>query len=231
MPTDNAIPPITLTPGSKAGRKPAATATARHGRPGRILSGFASGTTIATPTGERRVEELEVGDRVLTRDNGLQTIRWTGSGHLSSDDLRRAPSLRPVLIRRGALDQGLPEADILVSPLHNILIRNDKAAQFFEDSEVLAAAGHLTGLDGVDVVDVSAITYCHFMFDRHQVVLSNGMWTESFRPDEGIIEGFGSAERRRMFDLFPQLREARGRKAYQPARKALSEAESRLLLK
>ncbi|MCZ7675701.1 MAG: Hint domain-containing protein [Roseovarius sp.] len=196
-----------------------------------VVPCFTPGTVIATPLGERRVEDLRVGDRVLTRDNGLQPIRWIGSCHLRAEDLRKAPSLRPVLIRSGALDHGLPEADILVSPWHNILIQNDRTAEFFEDSEVLAAAGHLTGLDGVDVVDVGTITYIHFMFDQHQIVLSNGMWTESFRPDERVMRSLGALQRRQILDLFPNLCDAPGRKAYQSARKALDAGECRLLIK
>ncbi|MEQ8430527.1 MAG: Hint domain-containing protein [Roseovarius sp.] len=196
-----------------------------------VVPCFTPGTVIATPKGEQRVEDLQVGDRVLTRDNGLQEIRWIGSCRLGAEELLKAPSLRPVLIRSGALDHGLPEADILVSPWHNVLIQNDKTAQFFEDSEVLSAAGHLTGLDGVDVVDVAQVTYIHFMFDQHQVVLSNGFWTESFRPDERVMDSLGTRQRRQIFELFPDLRDTAGRKAYQAARRALTEAESRLLLK
>lgn len=196
-----------------------------------VVPCFTPGTVIATPMGERRVEDLREGDRVLTRDNGLQPIRWIGSCHLRAEDLRATPMLRPVLIRSGALDHGLPEADIMVSPWHNILIQSDRAAEFFEDSEVLAAAGHLTGLDGVDVVDVGSVTYIHFMFDQHQVVLSNGMWTESFRPDDRVMQGLGVVQRRQLIDLFPDLRDAPGRKAYQPARKALNADECQLLIK
>lgn len=196
-----------------------------------VVPCFTPGTVIATPMGERRVEDLRVGDRVLTRDNGLQAVRWIGSCRLRAEDLRKAPTLRPVLIRSGALDHGLPEADIMVSPWHNILIQSDRAAEFFEDSEVLAAAGHLTGLDGVDTADVASVTYIHFMFDQHQVVLSNGMWTESFRPDDRVMQGLGAIQRREILDLFPNLRDAPGRKAYQSARKALNADECQLLIK
>lgn len=196
-----------------------------------VVPCFTPGTVIATPTGEKPVETLSIGDRVLTRDNGLQEIRWIGSCRLTGQDLRAAPSLRPVLIRSGALDDDLPEADILVSPWHKVLIQNDRAARFFEESEVLSAAQHLTGLDGVEVVDVPSVTYIHFMFDQHQVVLSNGFWTESFRPEEQVIKGLGARQRRQIFDLFPDLRDAEGRRAYQTARRALTGEESRLLLK
>jgi len=195
-----------------------------------VVPCFTPGTVIATPAGEKRVEDLRVGDRVLTRDNGLQEIRWTGSCRLGAETLRKAPALRPVRIRSGALDHGLPEADILVSPWHNVLIQNDKAARFFEDGEVLAAAGHLTSMEGVEVVDVPSVTYVHFMFDRHEVVLSNGFWTESFRPDDQVMNSLGQRQRRQILNLFPELRDTEGRRAYKAARRPLSEAESRLLL-
>jgi len=229
------MPPINNT-ANRNGAMEAGSAASDDTRDGGLLPGrsvvpcFTPGTVIATPVGERLVEDLCVGDRVLTRDNGLQTIRWVGSCHLSALDLRRVPALRPVLIRSGALDHGLPEADILVSPRHNILIQNDRTAAFFEDSEVLAAAGHLTGLAGVDMAPVESVTYIHFMFDQHQVVLSNGMWTESFRPDERVLQSLGQRQRSQIFDVFPDLRDVKGRKSYQPARKALSQAESRLLI-
>jgi len=195
-----------------------------------IVPCFTPGTVIATPSGERRVEDLKVGDRVLTRDNGLQEIRWTGACHLDAAVLRGAPELRPVRIRSGALDDSLPDADILVSPWHKVLIQSDETALFFEDSEVLAAAGHLTGREGVDVVDVDHVTYIHFMFDQHQVVLSNGFWTESFRPEPEVMRSLGRRQRCRILELFPDLAEPQGRNAYRSARRALSEQESRMLL-
>ena len=43
-----------------------------------VIPCFAPGTLIATPKGEVPVENLRAGDRVITRDNGIQEIRWTG---------------------------------------------------------------------------------------------------------------------------------------------------------
>ncbi|MEL7013259.1 MAG: Hint domain-containing protein [Pseudomonadota bacterium] len=196
-----------------------------------VVPCFTPGTVIATPVGEKRVEDLAVGDRVLTRDNGLQEVRWIGSSHLTARDLEAAPELRPVLIRSGALEHGLPEADIVVSPWHNVLIQSQSTRAFFDENEVLAAAGDLTDLEGVDVADVADVTYIHFMFDRHEVVLSNGFWSESLRPDDAVIASMGLKQRREIFQLFPELRDIAGRKAYQSARRALTGDECRLLTK
>ncbi|WP_425046526.1 Hint domain-containing protein [Primorskyibacter sp. S87] len=195
----------------------------------RVIVCFTPGTLIATPKGERRVETLEVGDRVITRDNGIQEIRWIGSKTLTGENLEHAHHLRPVLIRKGALGNGLPERDMMVSPNHRVLVANDKTALYFEEREVLVAAKHLTGLEGVDIVDVSDVTYIHFMFDQHEVVLSDGAWTESFQPGDHSLAGIGNAQRTEIFELFPELETREGLEAYQSARRSLKKHEARLL--
>src|SRR6056297_175781 len=195
-----------------------------------LIPCFTPGTLIATPRGEKLVEELQLGDRVITRDNGLQEIRWIGHRALGAKDLQNAPHLKPVLIRAGALGHGLPERDMLVSPQHRLLLNSERAALYFEEREVLAAAKHLTGMEGVDQVEASGTTYIHFMFDQHEVVLSNGAWTESFQPGEQVLDGMGAEQRDEIFDLFPELREAQGVEAYQAARRSLKKHEARLLV-
>ncbi|MCR8547204.1 Ig-like domain-containing protein [Salipiger sp. P9] len=192
---------------------------------------FTPGTLIATPQGERLVEDLEVGDRVITRDNGIQEIRWIGRKDLTGHELARKPHLRPVLIQQGALGKNLPEHDLLVSPNHRVLVANDKTALYFEEREVLAAAKHLTGLDGVDEVETLGVTYIHMMFDNHEVVLSNGAWSESFQPGDHSLKGIGDAQRQEIFELFPELEHEEGLKAYGSARRSLKKHEAQLLTK
>ncbi|MGH1454785.1 MAG: Ig-like domain-containing protein [Paracoccaceae bacterium] len=196
-----------------------------------IIPCFTPGTTIATPKGERLVEELQIGDRVITRDNGLQEIRWIGQKGLTGVQLQRNAHLKPVLIKRGALGNGLPERDMLVSPNHRVLVNNEKTALYFEEREVLAAAKHLVGAEGIHEVDVMGTTYIHFMFDHHEVVLSNGSWTESFQPGDYTLQGIGNAQRNEIFELFPELKTQTGVDDYQSARRALKKHEAKLLIK
>lgn len=196
----------------------------------RVVPCFTPGTLIATPEGERLIEDLQVGDRVITRDNGIQEIRWMGRKDLSSFELTRKPHLNPVLIQKGALGKNLPEHDILVSPNHRVLVSNDKAALYFEEREVLVAAKHLTSLDGVDEVISNGVAYIHIMFDQHEVVLSNGAWTESFQPGDYSLRGIGDAQRAEILELFPELEHADGIKGYASARRSLKRHEAALLL-
>ncbi len=190
---------------------------------------LAAGTRIATAKGERRVEDLQVGDQVITRDNGIQKIRWLGHRRMSGAELKGVAHLKPVLIRQGALGNQIPERDILVSPNHRILIANNRTSLYFEQREVLVAAKYLTGLNGVEIVDVPGITYIHIMFDHHEVVLSDGAWTESFQPCGMSLIGLGEAHRREVLELFPELANAGGQQAYVSARRSLKMHEARLL--
>ncbi|SNS67414.1 Ig-like domain-containing protein [Antarctobacter heliothermus] len=196
-----------------------------------IVPCFTPGTLIATPQGERLVEDLEVGDRVITRDNGIQEIKWVGRKDLTGFDLARKPHFKPILIQQGALGNNLPEHDMLVSPNHRVLVANDKTALYFEEREVLVAAKHLTGLDGVDEVEANGVAYIHVMFEGHEVILSNGAWTESFQPGDYSLKGIGNAQRQEILELFPELEHAEGLKAYASARRSLKKHEAALLTK
>lgn len=195
----------------------------------KIVPCFTPGTRIATPLGERLVEELEVGDRVITRDNGIQEIRWIGKRRLNGLELALADHMQPVLIRKGALGNGLPERDMMVSPNHRVLVANDRTALYFEDREVLVAAKHLVGMEGIDKVARTSVTYIHFMFDQHEVVLSDGAWTESFQPGDLSLSGMDAAQRAELLELFPELQTRQGLAGYQAARRSLKRHEAALL--
>ena len=196
-----------------------------------VVPCFTPGTMIATLRGEVAVETLKAGDRVITRDNGIQEIRWVGQKQLGWADLAANPHLKPVLVKQGSLGNGLPERDMLVSPNHRLLVANDRTALYFDEHEVLVAAKHLTGAKGLHSVDTAGVSYIHFMFDQHQVVLSNGAWTESFQPGDFTLKGMGNAQRNEIFDLFPELKTEEGLSDYQAARRTLKRHEAALLIR
>lgn len=196
-----------------------------------IIPCFTPGTLIATPRGERLVEELREGDRIITRDNGIQEIRWIGQKEISGKALVNVPHLKPILIKAGSLGNGLPERDLVLSPNHRVLMANERTQLYFEENEVLAAAKHLVGSAGIHELDAMGTTYIHFMFDRHEVVLSNGAWTESFQPGDYSLKGIGDEQRSEIMELFPELKTKAGLDGYQAARKLLKKHEARLLVK
>lgn len=191
---------------------------------------FTAGTLIATPRGEVPVEELQAGGRVITRDNGIQTITWAGQKRVNNAAMTESPQLRPIEIKAGALGNGLPERDIQLSPTHRVLIASALAKQHFNESEVLVAAKHMLSLDGVSVARVAYTTYYHFMCATHELVLSDGIWTESFQPSDYALKGVDEDQRKELFMLFPELETPVGLGAYGAARRVLRGSEASVLL-
>lgn len=190
---------------------------------------FTPGTLIMTPKGQRPVQDLRPGDMVLTRDNGMCEITWTGTRDLDSAALVARPDLRPVTIRAGSLGNGLPLADMAVSPNHRFLVCSDAAADLFGEREVLSSAKHLVDGDGIRRAATDPVTYVHFMFEQHEVVLADGAWTESFQPAVPALSGLARAQRREILDLFPELDGRTGTAGFAPARRILGETEMRQL--
>jgi len=144
---------------------------------------FASDTLIATPQGARPVALLKVGDKIMTRDNGPQPVLWLGQSMLSGPALRRHPQLRPIRLRRGALEDGMPSDDLCVSPGHRIVVSGAQARALFGCEEVLVRASHLINYKTITQDPaLHGICYRHLLLEEHQIIYANGVPTESFHP-------------------------------------------------
>ena len=166
---------------------------------------FTLGTLIKTDFGECPVENIAAGSRVLTRDNGYQTVIWAGLRVLSQDVLTAYNSLQPILISAGALGENLPERGMRVSPQHRMLLNNDQIRRWFNADEVLIAAHLLTCFEGVSRESVTEVTYIHFMFAQHEIVLADGAWTESYQPIDMRAGAMDERHRVELLSIFPEL--------------------------
>lgn len=184
---------------------------------------FCQGTLLRTHEGEKRVEDLAVGDLVWTHDHGLQPIRWIGRRKLDRIDLTLAPKLRPIRIRAGALGKGVPHSDLMVSPQHRMLVRSSITHRMFGSDEVLVAAKHLLELDGVEQIDADEVEYFHLLFDGHEILCSNGAESESLYTGAEALKSVGPAARDEIFALFPELRDH----PFEAARPIISGAKAR----
>ena len=175
---------------------------------------FAQGTEIITADGPTCVEDLAEGDLVMTMDNGYQPVRWLGSKVLSAADLQTAPKLRPIRIAAGALGNDTPARDLLVSRQHRVLLRSAIAERMFGVKEVLVAAIKLVGLPGIEIAeDVDGVTYFHILFDRHEIVFSNGAATESLFTGPEALKAVSEDARAEILQLFPDIAEQTERTA------------------
>lgn len=131
---------------------------------------FLAGTLIATPDGERPVEELQPGDLVLTADGRTVSVRFVGR---QTVDARLAGELcgTPVRIRAGALDEAVPRRDLYLSPNHAVAVDG-----------ILAFAFALR--NGTSIADAPPpaprFTWFSVETERHELILAEGCPVETF---------------------------------------------------
>ncbi|MCK0169083.1 Hint domain-containing protein [Jannaschia sp. S6380] len=164
---------------------------------------FTPGCIIDTPTGGRPVEDLKVGDLVLTADNGPRPIRWTGRRYLDAATLAANPNLHPIRIGTGALARNVPARDLIVSPQHRILVRSRIAIRMFDADEVFLPARQLLGVDGVEIAaDLTSVIYLHFICDAHEIVRAEGALTETLHTGSEAMKAMGSYARAEIDAIF-----------------------------
>jgi hypothetical protein len=195
-----------------------------------IVSCFTPGTLIATQGGQVAIESLQVGDLVATRDHGVQPVRWIGSRTIAGAELATDPLLQPILIRAGALGHGLPLTDMRVSRQHRMLVTGPRAELLFGTDEVLVRAAHLLCLPGVSEDPQPEVTYLHVLFDRHEVIMADGAWSESFQPGDRSLAGMDHDQRDELLKIFPDLADGGAVTQFEAARTTLKSFEARVLL-
>lgn len=183
---------------------------------------FVAGTLIETAEGKMPVEVLESGDLILTRDQGYQPLRWIGQR-----DVDAIGKMAPIEIAENTFGE---HGVLRVSPLHRILIQNEMAELLFGEPEVLVAAKELVNDHSVRVREGGSVTYVHLLFDRHQIVISNGLESESFLPGGQITNLFEEEAVAEICALFPNLDPHTGEGYSKSARRILRKYEAELLL-
>ena len=137
---------------------------------------FTRGTHITLSSGEQRlIENLNIGDRVLTRDDGVQAVRWIGQ-----TTVRAVGDFAPIKIQAGTLNN---EHDLIVSPDHRLFIyqRSDEVGA--GRAEILVKARHLVNGSSVTVMDGGFVDYFQLLFDSHQIVYAEGIAAETMLID------------------------------------------------
>ena len=183
---------------------------------------FVAGTLIETQDGDCPVETLTPGTMVRTHDDGFQPLRWIGRRSVPARD-----HLAPIHIRANTFGQ---HQAITVSPQHRILIRDVVAELLFGEAEVLVAAKHLVNDHSVVRVQGGMVEYAHILFDRHQVVYSEGLPTESLLPGPEATRDMAAETVGEILELFPELDPATGAGYGHAARRTLRRFEAELLV-
>jgi len=135
-----------------------------------VLACYTRGTMIRTPAGERAVEALQGGDLVTTLDGSAKKVKWIGHRSYEAEFGAGEAFVRPVLIRAGALGNGLPTRDLKVSPQHAMLI----------DGVMVPAAALVNGVSILRDETVTDVTYFHIEMEGHEAIFAEGAASETF---------------------------------------------------
>jgi len=167
---------------------------------------FSSNTLITTNTGEVRVAYLRPGDMVLSRDHDFRPVRRVVCRTMSGRFLLDNPHLRPVLVCAGSLGNGLPEADMMVSPNCRVPVSGDCSSYLVKNKDNLFAAKQLVNHRGVQQIDTIGITYVYLSFSRHEIISANGVWVECFDTADFSLNAVGNSQRNEVYEIFPDMR-------------------------
>ncbi|MBF9044862.1 hypothetical protein HKCCE4037_16080 [Rhodobacterales bacterium HKCCE4037] len=138
--------------------------------------GLASGTMLLTRDGMMPVDWITLGDELWTQDNGWQPVRWRGLRQFGA-----GPDFdHPIQIRPDALGPGNPAEPLLVAPDQRLRLSGAPCELCFGTVEVLVRARDLLHWPGVSrVIRDPDYAYHLFLFDRHEVLMTDGTGLDS----------------------------------------------------
>ncbi|MFK7878897.1 Hint domain-containing protein [Roseobacter sp.] len=173
---------------------------------------FVRGTLILTPEGQIPVEDLEIGDLIVTKDAGALPVRWVGVRHLNTTELVKYGQY-PIEFKPGSLGPGRPQRTLRLSPQHRLLFGKD----------YLMPARGLTDLPKVRIMKgCLQVSYHHLLLDDHHIIFAEGAHVETFLPGRTFLSRCSIADRLKIMRI--------AKADPKPARECLTVAETRIHL-
>jgi fibronectin-binding autotransporter adhesin len=131
---------------------------------------YCRSTRILTDKGEVAVEGLAIGDRVVTISRATKPIKWIGHRAYDGRFVAGNRAMLPVRIAAGALADGVPARDLLVSPGHALFI----------DGVLVRAEQLVNGATITQETAVDRVEYFHIELDAHDILIADGAPAESY---------------------------------------------------
>lgn len=135
---------------------------------------FLSGSMIQTPEGDVAVEDIRMGDTVVSYAHGTAqtaTVSWAGKAHaVVRPELMADEAGYPVRILANAIAEGVPYKDLLITPEHSL----------FFDGRFVPARMLVNGSSILYDKSITSYDYYHIETEQHSVIRADGMLTESY---------------------------------------------------
>lgn len=175
-------------------------------------------SNVRGENGDVALHSLKPGDKILTRDNGFQPVNWLAIRKIRAAALGADEALKLIHVKAGALAKNMPETDVWVTPSQSFLMTPASHWQGIGVSEMLVKAADLVSLQGVEETTTRKVGLVQILLDSHEVILVNGAWTGSLRPDPDCLQVMPDEHRKTLCDKFPDLQDQLPCKPFPSAR-------------
>ncbi len=155
---------------------------------------YCRGTLILTDRGERLVEELQIGDQLVTLAGAHRPIKWIGRRGYAGRYILGRQDILPICIKPGALGDGVPRRDLWISPHH---------AMFLE-GVLIEARDLVNGVSIVQPIQIDEVEYFHLELETHDVIIAEGAASETFIDDDSRMMFHNAHEYALLYPNDPQ---------------------------
>ena len=154
---------------------------------------YCRGTLIQTKTGQRLVEELQIGDEVMTASGRLRPIKWIGRRSYAGRFIVGRKDVLPVCIKAGALDDNAPRRDLWISPNHAMYFDSTNGGVLVEAKDIV------NGVSIMRAERIENVEYFHIELETHDVIIAEGALSETFIDDDSRGMFHNAREYRRLY--------------------------------
>ena len=172
------------------------------------LTGLAPEAMVRTPCGPRRAEFVRPGDLIVTRENGLRPVRMVWTHKIDAAVATADPSRAPVRLNIRAIGPMMPQRPLVLAPDHRVWLPSYLVTDATDNRGCLIAAAELAGTNDASYFDRSYTdrTFYNLVFDRHEIIMADGLPVETFHPSAGVLQHIAEETRDEISARFPSLR-------------------------